>query len=182
MGGILPGAPSTCRPRVLIVAARMRWFLIDKVTALAPGERIRGVKCVSLGDEVLHDHFPDHPIFPGALILEAGAQLAGYLVEATFHLQRETTPPRRAVLGQVKDARFYDAVGPGDRMELEATLESSLETAARARVEVTVEGKRVARAELTFVLKEVASPRVHEQRRWLYGLWTRDLQPPAVIP
>lgn len=157
----------------------MRWFLIDKVTALAPGERIRGVKCVSLGDEVLHDHFPDHPIFPGALILEAGAQLAGYLVEATFH--RPGQPARRAVLGQVKDARFYEAVGPGDRMELEATLDSALETAARARVEVTVEGKRVARAELTFVLKDVASPRVHEQRRWLYGLWTKDL-PGAVIP
>jgi 3-hydroxyacyl-[acyl-carrier-protein] dehydratase len=156
----------------------MRWFLIDKVTALVPGERIRGVKCVSLGDEVLHDHFPDHPIFPGALILEAGAQLAGYLVEATFH--QGHPQPRRAVLGQIKDARFYEAVGPGDRMELEATLESALETAARARVEVTVEGKRVARAELTFVLKEVASPRVHEQRRWLYALWTKDLASPVI--
>jgi 3-hydroxyacyl-[acyl-carrier-protein] dehydratase len=163
-----------------MVAPRMRWFLIDKVTELVPGERIRGVKCVTLGDEVLHDHFPDHPILPGALILEAGAQLAGYLCEVTFH--RPDQPVRRAVLAQVKDARFYEPVGPGDRLEIDATLESSLETAARARFEASVEGKRVARAELTFVMKDVPSPRVHEQRRWLYGLWTRDLKPAPVIP
>ncbi|MBX3470484.1 MAG: beta-hydroxyacyl-ACP dehydratase [Planctomycetes bacterium] len=158
----------------------MRWFLIDKVTALAPGERIRGVKCVTLGDDVLHDHFPDHPILPGALLLEAGAQLAGYLVEATFH--REGQPVRRALLAQVRDARFYEPVGPGDKVELEATLVSSLDGAARARFEAAVDGKRVARGELTFVLKEVASPRVHEQRRRLYALWTRDLDPPPVNP
>lgn len=158
----------------------MRWFLVDKVTELVPGERIRGLKCVSLGDEVLHDHFPDYPILPGALILEALAQLGGYLVETSFHAPG--TPVRRAVLAQIKDARFYETVGPGDRLELAATLESSLEGAARVRVEASVEGKRVARGEVTFVLKEVPSERVHEQRRWLYKLWTKDLSPPPVIP
>ena len=49
----------------------MRYFLIDKVTELVPGERARGVKNVTLSDETLHDHFPDHPIMPGALILLA---------------------------------------------------------------------------------------------------------------
>jgi len=158
----------------------MRWFLVDKVTELVPGERIRGVKCVSLGDEVLHDHFPDYPILPGAMILESLAQLAGYLVETSFHVAG--TPVRRAVLAQIKDARFYEAVGPGDRMDLAATLESSLEGAARVRVEASVDGKRVARGEVTFVLKEAPSERIHEQRRWLYKLWTKDLVPAPVIP
>lgn len=158
----------------------MRWFLLDKVTELVVGERARGVKCVSLTDEVLHDHFPDYPVLPGALILEAGAQLGGYLVEASS-LEADR-PVRRAVLAQVKDARFYEAVGPGDRLELSATLESRLDGAARVRLEGGVEGKRVLRAEVTFVLKEVPSERVHEQRRRLYRLWTRDLDPAPVIP
>src|SRR5207244_2123277 len=46
----------------------MRYFLIDKVTEIVPGERIRGVKNVTLSDEILHDHFPDFPVMPGALI------------------------------------------------------------------------------------------------------------------
>ena len=160
----------------------MRWFLVDKVTELVPGERIRGLKCVSLGDEVLHDHFPDYPILPGALILESLAQLGGYLVETSFHVPG--APVRRAVLAQIKDARFYETVGPGERIDLSADLESTLEGAARVRVEAKVEAKRVARAEVTFVLKEVpaGAERVHEQRRSLYRLWTRGLEPPAVIP
>lgn len=160
----------------------MRWFLVDKVTELVPAERIRGVKCVTLGDEVLHDHFPDYPILPGVLVLEALAQLAGYLLEVTFHAPDR--PVRRAVLAQIKDARFYETVGPGERIDLAADVESTLEDAARVRVEATVEGKRVARAEVTFVLKEVpaGAERVHEQRRSLYRLWTRGLTPPPAIP
>ena len=88
----------------------MRYFLIDKVTELVPGERIRGVKCVTLSDEVLHDHFPDYPILPGALILEAGAQLAGFLLEATFN--EPGRPPRRALLAQVRRAKFHEMTGP----------------------------------------------------------------------
>ena len=56
----------------------MRYYLIDKVTALTPGRSATGLKCVTLTDEVLHDHFPDHPMLPGALIVEAAAQPVSY--------------------------------------------------------------------------------------------------------
>ena len=157
----------------------MRYFLVDKVTQLIPGERIRGLKCVTLSDEVLHDHFPDFPVMPGALIVEAGAQLAGFLLEATFN--EPGRPLRRALMVQIQDARFYETVGPGDTLDLTATLESRLEAAAQARVEAHVGEARVARATLTFVLKEIDSEKVHEQRRYVYRLWTRDLKPPITI-
>ena len=157
----------------------MRYFLVDKVTELHPGELIRGIKCVSLSDEVLHDHFPDFPVMPGALIVEAGAQLAGLLLEATFnHPER---PLLRALMVQIQDARFYETVGPGDTIELTARLESRLEAAAQASVEAQVGTARVARATLTFVMKAIDSERVHEQRRYVYRLWTRDLKPPIAI-
>jgi 3-hydroxyacyl-[acyl-carrier-protein] dehydratase len=157
----------------------MRYFLVDKVTELLPGERIRGLKCVSLSDEVLHDHFPDFPVMPGALIVEAGAQLAGFLLEATFN--QPDRPLLRALMVQIQDARFYETVGPGDTIELTARLESRLEAAAQTSVEAQVGTARVARATLTFVMKAIESEKVHEQRRYVYRLWTRDLRPPITI-
>jgi 3-hydroxyacyl-[acyl-carrier-protein] dehydratase len=71
---------------------------------------------------------------------------------------------------------------PGDRIELETELEARLESAARVVATAGVEGRKVARAELTFVLREVDSTRVHEQRREIYRVWTRDLTPQPVIP
>ena len=157
----------------------MRYFLVDKVTELVSGERIRGLKCVSLSDETLHDHFPDFPVLPGALIVEAAAQLAGCLLEATFNAPGR--PLLRALMVQIRDARFYETVGPGDTLELEAVLDSRLETAAQASVEARVGDRRVARTQLTFVMKTIDSERVHEQRRYVYGLWTRDLVPKITI-
>jgi 3-hydroxyacyl-[acyl-carrier-protein] dehydratase len=159
----------------------MRYFLLDKITAFEPGKRAGGVKCVTLSDEILHDHFPDHPIYPGALLIESMSQLAGFLVELSAHVA-DGRPVRRAVLAQIKDAKFHQGCKPGDRIELEAVLESQLDAAARVSALATVDGARVARAELTFMLREVDSPRVHEQRRSIYRLWTRDLNPPPLIP
>ena len=84
----------------------MRYFLIDKVTDLVVGERARGVKNITLSDEILHDHFPDYPIMPGALILEAAAQLAGFLLEMTFN--KAGAPLLRALLIQVQQAKFHE--------------------------------------------------------------------------
>lgn len=155
----------------------MRYFLLDRVLELVPGERARGVKAVTLTDETLHDHFPDHPILPGALVIEAGAQLGGFLLEMSG------VPPRhRAVLVQIDKAKLKGPAIPGDRIVFDATLVSRLETAARVDVEAHVDDKPIARAQLTFMLQDVASERVHEQRRALYRIWTRDLDPDLVLP
>jgi 3-hydroxyacyl-[acyl-carrier-protein] dehydratase len=160
----------------------MRYFLLDKITAFDSGKRACAVKCVTLTDEILHDHFPDHPILPGALLIEAMSQLGGFLVELSFHDASSAGPARRAVLAQIKEAKFHQGCQPGDRIELEALLESQLEGAARVTAVASVEATRVARAELTFLLRDVDSPRVHEQRREIYRVWTRDLKPPPSIP
>src|SRR5258708_7849580 len=102
----------------------MRYFLLDKITAFEPGKRACGAKCVTLTDDILHDHFPDHPVLPGALLIEAMSQLGGFLVEMSFH--EGSGPVRRAVLAQIKDAKFHRACTPGDRIELEVVLESRL--------------------------------------------------------
>ena len=158
----------------------MRYFLIDKITLFEVGTRASGVKCVTLTDDILHDHFPDHPVMPGAMLIESLAQLGGFLVELSMH--SGSGPVRRAVLAQIKDAKFYRACGPGDRIELDTILESHLDGAARVVATAVVDGERVARAELVFILREVDSERVHAQRREIYQLWTKQLNPRPIIP
>jgi 3-hydroxyacyl-[acyl-carrier-protein] dehydratase len=158
----------------------MRYYLIDKVTELTAGQSARGVKCVTLTDEILHDHFPDFPMLPGALIVEAAAQLSGFLLEMTFN--RAGEPVVRALLVQIQRAKFYEPVGPGDRLEIVTTLQSSRESSAEVGFDATVDGRNAARGTLTFVLRGIESPRVHEQRRYVYALWTREFSPPLVFP
>ena len=158
----------------------MRYYLIDKVTELVAGERSRGVKCVTLSDEILHDHFPDYPMLPGALIVEAAAQLGGFLLEMSFN--GAGRPLVRAVLVQSQRAKFYDPIGPGDTLVIETRVDSTSESAAQIAFEGTVDGKVAARGMLTFVLRAIDSPRLHEQRRYVYRLWTRDFSPPLVFP
>ena len=157
----------------------MRFYLIDKVTELVPGERAHGVKAVTLTDEVLHDHFPGYPVLPGALVVESMAQLAGFLLDMTFN--RGEAPLRRALLVQIKQANFHEPCEPGDRLEVEATIASTLEDAAQVQAEVRVGEKRAARALLTFAMKAIPVESVHEQRRAVYRLWTRHFDPPLDI-
>jgi len=157
----------------------MRYFLVDKVTSLVVGKSARGVKCVTLTDEILHDHFPDYPILPGALIVEGMAQLSGFLLEMT--LNREGEPVRRALLAQIRQAKFHEAVGPGDCLEIEAVLDPQLESAAQVSATAQVGDRRAVRAVLDFVMKEIPEGRVHAQRRELYRLWTRHFDRPLTI-
>ena len=151
----------------------MRYILLDRITSLSVGESARGIKCVTLTDEVLHDHFPDHPILPGALVIEAAAQLAGFLIEVST--QANKAQPQRAVLVQIDKAKLKRPAQPGDAIELFAEIDQSMDGAAKVNVGADIAGAVAMRGKLTFMLRSVASARVHEQRRYLYRLWTRDL-------
>lgn len=158
----------------------MRYFLVDKITAIEPGKSVTGVKCITFTDEILHDHFPDHPIMPGALITEGMAQLAGFLAETTFN--REGSPElRRAVLAQIEKMKFYKTSSPGDRLTFTATIDSVLDDAIQMSVEATADGELRVKGRLTFAMLKIASPRVTQQRVDLYRVWTRDLPNPPVM-
>lgn len=150
----------------------MRFLLVDRVDRIVPGVCAEGVKCVSLADDALQDHFPDHPLLPGTLLVEALAQLGGFLVECS--IARED-PPRRAVLAGIAEARFHRPCRPGDRIGLSCRLASLLPAGAQVEAEAAVEGERAARAVLTFALRAVPSPRLTEARRALYRTWTEHL-------
>jgi 3-hydroxyacyl-[acyl-carrier-protein] dehydratase len=147
----------------------MRYILLDRITLLAPGERALGVKCVSLSDDIFVDHFPGHPLLPGALIVEGMAQLGGVLLEQTVKARGQDE--RHALLTIIERAKFRRLVRPGDRLELEATVLTCREDGGQTRCVGRVEGAVAAEAELTFAFAPVTNPRVSERRAAYLRVW-----------
>ena len=147
----------------------MRYILLDRITALKPPEVATGVKCVSLSDDIFVDHFPGHPIMPGALTLEAMAQLGGVLVEAT--MRERGHDDLHALLVSVEKAKFRHMVRPGDRIELEARAISVREEGGQVHASARVEGTLVAEADLMFAFAKVTNPRLIERRREVLNVW-----------
>jgi 3-hydroxyacyl-[acyl-carrier-protein] dehydratase len=91
----------------------MRFLLVDRVIACDPGNPVRGLKCVAMSEDVLEFHFPGNPIMPGALLLEALIQLAGWGEAASSDFQRWF------LMDRVRRVAFYGFARPGDTVELE---------------------------------------------------------------
>lgn len=147
----------------------MRYILLDRITALEPPTLARGVKCISLSDDLFVDHFPGHPVMPGAMLLEAMAQLGGVLLEQSVRVPGEAE--HHALLTQVDRAKFRQVVRPGDRVELEATGLAVSEDGGRVRGKAYVDGKLVAEAELGYAFARVTNPIVIARRREVLSVW-----------
>jgi 3-hydroxyacyl-[acyl-carrier-protein] dehydratase len=147
----------------------MRYVLLDRITTLQPPGLATGVKCVSLADDCFVDHFPGHPVMPGALILEALAQLGGVLVEAT--MREAGRDDLHALLTMVHRAKFRRLVRPGDRLELEAQGIAASEDGGQVKGLARVEGQLVTEAELTFAFARVEHPKLIARRREVLNIW-----------
>ena len=95
----------------------MRFSQIDRITKLIDGEQLTAVKCLSLSEEYLQDHFPRFPVMPGVIMIEALFQASMWLMRTTDRFQH----PMVALRG-VRNVRFRDLVEPGDALMIETKL------------------------------------------------------------
>jgi 3-hydroxyacyl-[acyl-carrier-protein] dehydratase len=121
---------------------------VDRITYLEVGHCARAIKCVSLRDDALGEHFPGNPVLPGVFLLEAIAQTAGVL------LWKSTAERRLAVLATIDRARFTAFARPGDALQLDITIEAMTEDAARVLGRASRDGDDVAQTRMTFQLVE----------------------------
>ena len=125
---------------------RYPFLLVDRVISVQAGEEVVAIKNVSINEPFFNGHFPDEPIMPGVLIIEALAQAAGVLGFITQ--DRMPSDNCMYVLCGVDNARFKRRVVPGDQLELRARLVATKRNILKFSGEAFVEGKLVAAADL----------------------------------
>jgi 3-hydroxyacyl-[acyl-carrier-protein] dehydratase len=130
----------------------MRWFHIDRFEVLEKNRYARAVKCVTMAEEHLHDHFPGFPVVPAALNIESMAQTAGVLAGYTYDFQKNV------ILAKVEKAVFPRLVRPGDRMIIEAWIDEIKPEGCWTHAKISVEGDEVASAGIIFVHLEDVLP------------------------
>jgi 3-hydroxyacyl-[acyl-carrier-protein] dehydratase len=94
----------------------MRFLFYDRVIEAVPGSHMTAIKCVSLSEEFLPSHFSRRAVLPGSILVEAMAQVAGWLVNLTDDFQSS------AIMTIVRKANITCSVVPGDRLEIHARL------------------------------------------------------------
>jgi 3-hydroxyacyl-[acyl-carrier-protein] dehydratase len=126
---------------------RYPFLLVDKVLELEPGKSIKAIKNVTMNEPQFTGHWPDNPVMPGVLILEAMAQVGGIMLLCVAD-DRGKTP----FFGGVDNVRWRKQVRPGDQLVIEASLVRRRGNIGRAKTVARVDGEIAAEGEFTFAL------------------------------
>ena len=132
-----------------ILPHRYPFLLVDRVLELEPGKRAVGIKNVTVNEEFFQGHFPQRPIMPGVLVIEAMAQIGGIMILAV-----EEHRGKLAFLGTIDNAKFRRPVVPGDTLHIEAVLTRARGNTGKVHCVAKVDDQVVAEAEIMFVLSK----------------------------
>ncbi len=123
---------------------RYPFILVDRVTELIQGKRIKGYKNVTINEPFFQGHFPGDPIMPGVLQLEALAQLGVLLLSTVPQGQGKL-----AVFAGMENVRFRRMVVPGDRFDMECILNKLRPPIGKMSCKAYVDGELAIEAEIT---------------------------------
>lgn len=121
----------------------MYFSLIDKITHLKPGVSIEAVKCLSLTEEYLQDHFPLFPVMPGVLMLESMFQASMWLVRKS-----EDFAHSAVLLKEARNVRYGDFVQPGESLTITAEIMKQDETTTTLKTQAVLRGNVAVNARL----------------------------------
>ena len=120
-------------------------LLIDRIIEFDPGKRVVALKNVTMNEQFFQGHFPDYPIMPGVLVVEAMAQ-AGAIIMMQAIPDRQT---KLVVFSGIERAKFRRSVTPGDQLRIEVNVLSFRPRAGRMEGKAYVDGKLACEATLT---------------------------------
>jgi 3-hydroxyacyl-[acyl-carrier-protein] dehydratase len=132
-----------------IIPHRYPFLLVDRILEVEDGKSAVGIKNVSANEEFFNGHFPDYPVMPGVLIVEALAQ-----VGAVAMLKKEENRGRLAFFAGIDGCRFKKQVKPGDQLRLEVEIVRLRGPIGKGKAVATVDGEIACEAEITFALGE----------------------------
>lgn len=132
-----------------LIPHRYPMLLIDQMTDITLGDSAVGIKCVTMNEPFFQGHFPDKPVMPGVLIVEAMAQTAAALVTLTLGADAEG---KLVYFMSIDGAKFRKPVVPGDKLELHIKKDRNRGPVWRFKAEGKVNGKIVAEATYTAMI------------------------------
>ncbi|QFF99322.1 3-hydroxyacyl-[acyl-carrier-protein] dehydratase FabZ [Psychrobacillus glaciei] len=128
-----------------IIKHRYSFLLVDRILDLEIGKRAIGIKNVTANEEFFIGHFPNYPVMPGVLIVEALAQ-----VSAVIMLTKEGNEGRLGLLAGLENCRFKQQVKPGDQLQLEVEITRLKGPIGKGKGIATVDGALVCETDLIF--------------------------------
>jgi len=132
-----------------ILPHRFPFLLIDRVTKIEKNVQIEGYKNVTIGEHIFQGHFPDHPIYPGVMIIEGMAQAGGILAFESMNENEQTDSQNKVVyFMSIDKAKFRSPVTPGDKLDYHLSVIKHKGTIWVLNGKAYVDGKLVAQAEL----------------------------------
>lgn len=130
-----------------VLPHRYPFLLIDRVEEVVPGQKAVAIKNVTMNEYFFQGHFPQEPVMPGVLIIEALAQTGAVAV-----LSIEENKGKIAYFAGIDKAKFRKKVVPGDVLKLEVELIKVKGPAGLGKAVASVNDKKVCEAEITFIV------------------------------
>ena len=130
-----------------IIPHRYPFLLVDRIIEVEEGKRAVGIKNVSANEPFFSGHFPEYPVMPGVLIVEALAQVGAVSV-----LMKEENKGKTPFFAGIDHCRFKKQVTPGDQLRLEVEMTRVRGSIGKGKGVATVNGEVVCEAELIFAL------------------------------
>ena len=133
-----------------VLPHRFPFLLVDRILTFIPGERVTGIKNVTINEPYFQGHWPKNPVMPGVLIIESMAQVSSVLI---FGADGNPNGKQAYFLG-IDSAKFRKTVVPGDQLVIDAVMLRLRRNACRVRATARVDNDIVAEAEMLFGIQE----------------------------
>ena len=130
-----------------IIPHRYPFLLVDRIIELEEGKKIIGIKNVTMNEPFFQGHFPDYPVMPGVLIIEAMAQVGAVAI-----LKLPQFEGKIALFAGIDNARFRRQVFPGDQLRIEVEIIKLRGAIGKSQAKAFVGDQLAVEAELMFAI------------------------------
>lgn len=130
-----------------VLPHRYPFLLIDRVTEVIEGKSVKGYKNVTMNEQFFNGHFPNYPVMPGVLVLEAMAQTGAVAV-----LSMDKFKGKTPLFAGADKVRWRGQVVPGDRLDLSCEIIKFKGPIGIGKALASVDGKKVCEAEIMFAI------------------------------